>query len=136
MTGEAYRKKGLARKLMEHVISEYEDKCDGIYLFYTAVFDNVFYAEDFDCFIVKEEGDYTVLQSVLCEKKTALSDVLARLTPADKKLRLGFVPLDEDMYMCTSEVYDGGDDYRLFYRGEALEAIERDRLYFPELSHA
>lgn len=33
MTDEKYRNKGLARKLMEHVLEEYEGKCDGIYLF-------------------------------------------------------------------------------------------------------
>lgn len=38
--------------------------------------------------------------------------------------------------ICISEVYDGGDDYRLFYRGKELEAIEQDRFYFPDLSHA
>ena len=38
--------------------------------------------------------------------------------------------------LCGCSLYDGEDDYRLFYRGDELEAIERDKLYFPELSHA
>lgn len=33
MTDIGHRKKGLARKLMEHVIDEYKEKCDGFYLF-------------------------------------------------------------------------------------------------------
>ena len=33
MTAEERRNQGLARKLMDYVIEEYEDKCDGIYLF-------------------------------------------------------------------------------------------------------
>lgn len=33
MTDEHYRRQGLARKLMEQVISDYQEKCDGIYLF-------------------------------------------------------------------------------------------------------
>ncbi len=33
MTAEERRNQGLAGKLMENVIEEYEDKCDGIYLF-------------------------------------------------------------------------------------------------------
>ena len=33
MTDVNCRKRGLARKLMEHVLHEYEGKCDGIYLF-------------------------------------------------------------------------------------------------------
>ena len=49
---------------------------------------------------------------------------------------LGFTPLEEDRDKCISEVYDGGDDYRLFYRGKKLESIEKDKLYFPDLSHA
>lgn len=33
MTDEAFRKRGLAAQLMKHVIAEYENKCNGIYLF-------------------------------------------------------------------------------------------------------
>lgn len=33
MTDEAYRKQGLAKRLMEHVTERYRDQCDGIYLF-------------------------------------------------------------------------------------------------------
>ena len=33
MTDEAFRKKGLAGRLLEHVVNEYEKDCDGIYLF-------------------------------------------------------------------------------------------------------
>ena len=210
MTDESHRKQGLAAKLMEHVIGEYENGSDGIYLFgnlsacgfyekigfrtmnqyryfvkdeycrsssgkgfmpvknmgddvknrylelvrksypvssleqinkfglqmfYTAGLDNVSYAEDIDCFIVTDQDDCTVLQSVLSNKKIPLADVIGRID-LKNKLRLGFTPLEEDMPLCTSEVFDGGEDYRLFYRGEQLEAIERDRLYFPELSHA
>ena len=65
-----------------------------------------------------------------------MADVIGRLDMVTDQLRLGFTPLDEDLYLCTSELYDGADDYRLFYKGEALEAIEKDKLYFPELSHA
>ena len=65
-----------------------------------------------------------------------MEHVISRLAPEDNKLRLGFTPLEEDMYLCTSEIYDGADDYRLFYRGDALLQVEKDKLYFPELSHA
>lgn len=33
MTDEAYRRQGLAKKLMDHVIKQYKDDCDGFYLF-------------------------------------------------------------------------------------------------------
>ncbi|WP_026661389.1 hypothetical protein [Butyrivibrio proteoclasticus] len=72
----------------------------------------------------------------MCKGKVALADVVGRIDLDNQKCRLGFTPHDEDMKICISEVYDGGDDYRLFYRGKKLESIEQDKLYFPDLSHA
>ena len=211
MTEESYRKQGLAAKLMQHVIKEYEDKCDGIYLFgnlsaagfykkmgydivnqyryfvkeefcnreragepfmpvsemgedlkqkykelvrqsyphsafeqmnkfglqmfYTNGMDNVYYSSDLDCYIVKKKDSDTVLSSVLCKKKVGLAEVIKRID-VENSLRLGFVPLGEDKEFCDCSLYDGGDDYRLFFRGSELKAIERDKLYFPDLSHA
>ena len=40
------------------------------------------------------------------------------------------------MDMCEAEKYDGSDDYRLFYFGEQLKSIEKEKLYFPKFSHA
>lgn len=211
MTAEDHRKQGLASRLIKHVISEYENECDGIYLFgnldaigfyekmgfktvneykyfvknefvsgndskeafqpisdmddevknhypdmvrscldlssfaqtnkyglqmfYTGDFSNVFYAKDIDCFIVLEQEDGTILQSVLCKENVPLSEILKRID-ISHGCALGFTPRKEDMDICTCEKYDGADDYRLFYRGKELEFIERDRLYFPDLSHA
>ena len=212
MTDENYRNHGMAAKLMKHVIEEYEQECDGIYLFgdlsalefyqkmdfkvenqyryyvkdefsncektgqvfmpiknmgdeikknyldlvrnsvyhssfeqinkyglqmfYTAGLDNVFFADDIECFIVLDIGESNVLRSVLCKEKISLIDVLQRIDIGNHKCRLGFTPHNEDMNICISEVYDGGNDYRLFYRGKELESIEQDKLYFPDLSHA
>ena len=213
MTDENYRKQGLAKKLIEHVIKQYENECDGFYLFanlsavdfydkcgfskemeyryavkeefcgkkptgeifmpvntadeqmkqkymnmvrcsasnssleqlskfglqmfYTADMENVYYAKDLDCFIVAEmEEDTLLLQSIICENKVLLSDVLSRIGGKYHKCRLGFTPVQKDMHMCIAERYDGSDDYRLFYRGQEMESIEREKLYFPELSHA
>ena len=108
----------------------------GLQMFYTSGFDNVFYCNDLECFVVLEKEENTILQSVLCKKEVALKDVLERIESDNPKFMLGFTPLDEDKAMCTSEEYDGSDDYRLFYRGKKLESIERDKLYFPDLSHA
>ena len=105
-------------------------------MFYTAGLDNVFYADDIKCFIVMEQDGCTVLQSVLCREKAALTDVLQRIDTEDHTCRLGFTPLAGDRDLCVSEIYDGGDDYRLFYRGKGLESIEQEKLYFPDLSHA
>ena len=213
MTDEAYRRQGLARKLIEHVVKQYKDSCDGFYLFanldaldfydkcgfareteyrykvkedfcrgrskgecfvpvntadvqmkqkymdmirhsaanssmeqinkfglqmfYTADIENVYYAKDMDCFIVAEtEGDTLFLQSIICENQVALSDVLQRVRGEYHKCQLGFVPDLKDMDMCEAEKYDGSDDYRLFYFGEQLKSIEKEKLYFPKLSHA
>ena len=211
MTDEDYRKQGLASKLIKHVIAEYENECDGIYLFgnldavgfyekmgfktineykysvkeeflgrdnskeafqplselddgmknhymdmvrncldassfaqtnkfglqmfYTGEFYNVFYAKDIDYFIVLEQEDGTILQSVLCKENVPLSEVLKRID-LPNGCALGFTPRKEDMDICSSEKYDGADDYRLYYIGKEIESIERERLYFPELSHA
>ncbi len=96
----------------------------------------MYYCADLDCFIVLEEDEIPVLQSVLCRKKVALTDVIRRIDLDKSGFMLGFTPLEEDRDKCISEVYDGGDDYRLFYRGKKLESIEKDKLYFPDLSHA
>lgn len=108
----------------------------GLQMFYTAGLDNVYYSDDLDCFIVYEQDNGPVLRSILCKKKAALIDVVQHMELNGNTCRLGFVPLTEDIDLCFCEAYDGGDDYRLFYRGEELESIERDRLYFPDLSHA
>ena len=105
----------------------------GLQMFHTADLDNVFYMEDPDCFVVLAQGEYTELKSILCVERIPLLTVLKRIGLND---RLGFVPTEDDRELCTWEIYDGGDDYRLFCRGEKLEAVERDKLYFPDLSHA
>lgn len=213
MTEEVYRKQGLAKKLMDHVVKQYENACDGFYLFadlsavgfyqktaftegiqyryfvidefckekstgeifvpvnasdkqmkqkymdmvrhsavnssmeqvnkfglqmfYTADMENVYYARDMDCFIVAEmEGDTLLLQSIICENKVPLLDVLQRVRGKYHKCRLGFTPSQDDMHMCVAESYNGEEDYRLFYSGQKLEDIKYEKLYFPELSHA
>lgn len=209
MTDEAFRRRGLAGKLMEYVVGQYEGKCDGIYLFgdlsalgfyekagfsqlreyrywlkpgtvgtlaeggfspvtpaqreaylaavresavyssleqknkfglqlfYTASLDNVYYHPGLDCFAVLEkERDCLTLQSVICRKKYPLQTIIAQLGIDFDRLLLGFAPMAEDGALFEGEVYDGGDDYRLFYRGPQLESIETEKLYFPQLSHA
>lgn len=109
----------------------------GLQMFYTADMENVYYAKDMDCFIVAEtEGDTLFLQSIICENQVALSDVLQRVRGEYHKRQLGFTPALKDMDICVAEQYDGADDYRLFYLGKELKSIEKEKLYFPKLSHA
>ena len=134
--GEALRQKYLdyVRHSARHSSFEQVNKY-GLQMFYTSGLDSVYYAEDIDCFIVKEQDDCTVIGSVLSKERIPLIAILRRID-VDNRCRLGFVPFDEDRNLCVSEEYDGGDDYRLFYRGAGLESIERDKLFFPDLSHA
>ena len=209
MTDAAHRRCGLARRLMERVLSDWEGRCDGIYLFanlgaldfyrkmgfqedvceyrytlrpdsgivgqsafrpideslrarymdcvrqgavnaalqqinrfglqmfYTADLSSVFYAEDLDCFaVIEEEEDALTVQSVVSRSAVPLRAVLERLDMGGKSVRLGFVPRGEDAALFDARRYDGGGDYRLFYRGALIEDIERERLCFPLLSHA
>ena len=109
----------------------------GLQLFYTADLENVYYAEDLDCFIVMEmEADTLLLQSIICKEKVALREVLLRIDQPFEKCILGFAPWQEDAGLCDAQSYDGEDDYRLFYLGQKVESIEQEKLYFPELSHA
>ena len=109
----------------------------GLQMFYTADLENVYYANDIDCFIVAEMDDDTlILQSIICKNKVSISEVLQRISCEYNKCRLVFTPAQDNMGMCISERYDGSDDYRLFYLGQELQSIEAEKIYFPELSHA
>ena len=77
-----------------------------------------------------------MLKSIICKDKVSLKDVIARIDMEYENLVLGFTPCKEYEDMFESRIYDGADDYRLFYRGENLKSIEEEKLYFPELSHA
>ena len=212
MTDEAYRRQGLAAKLIKHVVSIYEKNCDGIYLFgnldalgfyrkmgfkeglqytcsmkkeflpnaaaagftavntedkaikekyldavrnsavnssleqmnkfglqlfYTSSLEGIFYAQDIGCFVsLDQDGDTLMINSVISKNKVSLKDVLTRLEGNAKEIRLGFTPLAEDLSMCDLAVYDGADDYRLFYIGDEIKSLEKEKLYFPEFSHA
>ena len=220
MTAKAYRRQGLAKKLMEYVLDTYEGVCDGIYLFgnlsaldfyrklgfeesvqyqyslrddvrtdiqkkkamtedkrgfvkldsadpkakerycnavrnsvangafeqenkyslqmfYTSNLENVYYSEELDCFVVMEQDGKTLeLQSVISLKMVSLEKLIGEIHLDYKKLRLGFTPRKEDADLFDATVFDGGDDYRLFFRGSKLKSIEQEKLYFPAMSHA
>ena len=213
MTDGVFRRRGLAAKLMEYVIGQYENRCDGIYLFgdlsaldfyrktgfkegaqyqyvlkeeffgmpgtrnvfqpvngqdrpgkrdyldavrrsavnasldqvnkfglqmfYTSDLSNVYYAGDIDCFAVMEmDNDTLILQSVISRAQLPLKEVLLRIGQEYRHLILGFSPRTEDACLFSAARYDGGRDYRLFYRGKELQSIENEKLYFPLFSHA
>lgn len=53
-----------------------------------------------------------------------------------KERRNGFTPREDEADLFEAVPFDGGDDYRLFCMGRALESIEREKLYFSTFSHA
>lgn len=107
-----------------------------LHMFYTAGLSNVFYDPELKCYVVLErEGEKLTLQSVVCQKKHPLKIVLSRLG-SFAEMDLGFAPLPEDADLFECTLFDGGEDYRLFCLGEKLSDIERQKLYFPLLSHA
>lgn len=107
----------------------------GLQLFYTGNFDNVQYCPALDCYAVwEQEAGRLTLQSLVCRRPLSLEEVLPRLPRADS-LALGFTPANHgELFDLTP--YDGGDDYRLFYRGEILPSVAGEQLLFPALSHA
>lgn len=109
----------------------------GLHMFYTADMEQIYYAEDIDCFIAAEtEGDTLLLQSVICKNQVSLSEILPRIRMKYDQCRLGFAPRQADRAMCMEERYDGGEDYRLFCLGEKMKGLEQEKIYFPEFSHA
>lgn len=213
MTDEAFRKQGLARKLIENILEEYENKCDGVYLFsnpnaldfyrktgfkesnqylyslkkewsgsvkggaafrktcvqdgqikqkyidavrncavnsalehtnkfglqmfYTADLHNVYYADDMDCFAIMEKSNDTLfLKSIISKQHISMEEVVSHIDIAYNSLILGFPPASRDLDMFKTSVYDDRNDNRLFYRGKYLENIEKEKLFFPQLSHA
>lgn len=106
-------------------------------MFYTAGMKRVHYCADLDFFaVLAREDDTLVVQGVFGAQRVPLRDVLARIITDAPTLRLGFAPLPQDAGLFDARPYDGGDDYRLFTLGGALDAIPAQKLYFPELSHA
>ena len=106
-------------------------------MFYTSNLKNVYYAEELNCFVVMEQdGDTLELQSVISPETVSLEKVISEIHFDYKKLLLGFTPRKEDADLFDAAVFDGGDDYRLFFRGSRLKSIEQERLYFPTMSHA
>lgn len=106
-------------------------------LFYTAELDNVFYDPELECYVVlAREGRDLMLQSIVCRRRLPMMTILTRLGHDFDRLLLEFTPQTGDTELFDSWQYDGEDDYRLFCRGDALEQIRQQQLYFPALSHA
>lgn len=109
----------------------------GLQMFYTADMEQVYYNKKLDCYVVIKEKNRTLyVQSIICTKRIGLEQVLSYILEDYDRIILGFAPCLEDADLFDAQLYDGEDDYRLFYYGEELKHIELEKLYFPEFSHA
>lgn len=88
MTDEAYRRQGLAKKLMEHVIKQYKDDCDGFYLFANpdAV---VFYNR---CGFSKETEYRYSVKNEFCMGKSA-GEIFMPVNTADEQMKQKYMDM-------------------------------------------
>ena len=106
-------------------------------MFYTSEMENVYYSEELNCFAVMEkEGETLLLQSVICPTYVSLESVLREIHSDYENLVLGFTPRKEEADLFDAALFDGGEEYRLFIRGDKLNSIGDEKLYFPVFSHA
>ena len=88
MTDEAYRRQGLAKKLIEHVIKQYKDSCDGFYLF--ANLDVVdFYSK---CGFSKEKEYRYFVKDEFCRSK-ADGEILIPVDKSDIKMKQKYMDM-------------------------------------------
>ncbi len=115
----------------------YQTNAYGLQMFYTAGLKQVFYSEALKAFAVAEQKNGILfLKSLICEEKLRIKQAVRFWNSDCRELVLGFTPCREEVPLFDVKRYDGGEDYRLLIRGEALREIEKEKLYFPELSHA
>ncbi|MDO5021516.1 MAG: GNAT family N-acetyltransferase [Lachnospiraceae bacterium] len=82
MTDEAYRRHGLAKKLMEHVVNQYKDSCDGFYLF--ANLDAVDFYDK--CGFSKETEYRYFVKDEFCRRKSA-GEIFLPVNTADERMK-------------------------------------------------
>ena len=88
MTDEAYRRQGLAKKLMEHVVKQYKDSCDGFYLF--ANLDAVdFYNK---CGFSKETEYRYSVKNKFCMRKSA-GEIFMPVNTADERMKQKYMDM-------------------------------------------
>ena len=88
MTDEAYRRHGLAKKLMEHVIKQYKDSCDGFYLFANPD------AVDFynRCGFSKETEYRYSVKNEFCMRKSA-GEIFMPVNTADEQMKQKYMDM-------------------------------------------
>lgn len=88
MTDKAYRRQGLAKKLMDHVVKQYKDDCDGFYLF--ANLDAVdFYNK---CGFSKETEYRYSVKNEFCMRKSA-GEIFMPVNTGDKQMKQKYMDM-------------------------------------------
>lgn len=88
MTDEVYRRQGLAKKLMDHVVKQYKDSCDGFYLF--ANLDAVdFYNK---CGFSKETEYRYSVKNEFCMRKSA-GEIFMPVNTADEQMKQKYMDM-------------------------------------------
>lgn len=88
MTDEAYRRQGLAKKLMEHVVKQYKDSCDGFYLF--ANLDAVDFYDK--CGFSKETEYRYSVKNEFCMRKSA-GEIFMPVNTADERMKQKYMDM-------------------------------------------
>lgn len=88
MTDKAYRRQGLAKKLMDHVVKQYKDSCDGFYLF--ANLDAVDFYDK--CGFSKETEYCYSIKNEFCMKKSA-GEIFMPVNTGDKQMKQKYMDM-------------------------------------------
>ena len=105
-------------------------------MFYLSSFmkDNVYFVESENAYVVAEvDGTELLLTAVYAEQVVDLDKVIAAFGNEIEEVKLGFTPLEDSGF---ETIPYKEEDCTLFLKGNAWEAYRKDKLRFPELSHA
>lgn len=110
------------------------NKNKGLLAFWTDSLDGIYYLPEAECYVGTDVNEDTlVLKQIFSNKVMDVNLVIDSFYGKAKKVELGFVPLDEAGFEAKKIVEK---DYHYFYMGEALETLEKQKVRFPEYSHA
>lgn len=88
MTDKAYRRQGLAKKLMDHVVKQYKDSCDGFYLFA-----NLDAVDFYDKYGFSKETEYRYsIKNEFCMKKSA-GEIFMPVNTGDKEMKQKYMDM-------------------------------------------
>lgn len=105
-------------------------------MFYVTKFmqENVFYHEATNTYVIAEEEEGSLfIHNVFSATLKSLDEAIALFGEEIKEVTLGFVPMEMEGYTVTEYQEE---DCTFFIKGEALNAVELDKLRIPTLSHA